>query len=80
MIFWKGKYNYATCNYLPMDRNRYRFRNVGGSMTRSQMIDLLKSLSIIEGAVTNCDNKVEQTVLDQLSWAVELLTKKLRDQ
>ena len=50
-------------------------------MTMDEMLDLLRSLSIIEGAVCASGNRdVETVVTDQLEWCVDLLRKKLKDE
>ena len=44
------------------------------------LIDLLRSLSIIEGAVRGGkDREVQQTVMDELDWCVEMLLKLLKE-
>jgi len=48
-------------------------------MTREQMVDLLRSLSRIEGAAMATSGRIEEVVRDEIEWAVELLSKQLKE-
>ena len=48
-------------------------------MKQTDMIDLLKALSVIEGAVrVSSDKKIEQVVIDELEWIVNLIIVELK--
>ena len=48
-------------------------------MTRDDIIDLLRSLSIIEGASRVAQKEVSQVIDDELEWIVSLLLKELKE-
>jgi hypothetical protein len=50
-------------------------------MTQNEMdVDLLKSLSIIDGAVmgTTGNDTLKQVVIDELSWIVDILVARIK--
>jgi len=49
-------------------------------MTKSKIIDMLRSLSIIEGAVSaSCNREVQTVVMDEPEWCVSVLIKGMKD-
>jgi len=49
-------------------------------VSNSDLIDLLRSLSIIEGAVCTADRAVQETVNDELGWCVDKILEVLKEQ
>lgn len=49
-------------------------------MNKEEMIDLLRSLSIIDGVAMTCDTKQGKAIVDQLEWAVDFLLRKLKEE
>ena len=48
-------------------------------MTRDEMIDLLRSLSIIEGVSFTCDKTQREAIQDQLIWATDKLLELIKE-
>jgi len=48
-------------------------------MKKEDMVDLLRSLSIIEGAICTCESSVQERVNDELEWCVEMLLNKIKE-
>ena len=49
-------------------------------MTRENIIDLLRSLSVIEGATAGIkEREIAQRINNELEWIVPLLLKELKD-
>ncbi len=49
-------------------------------LSREEMIDLLRSLSIIDGAaMATSDQSAGRVITDELEWCTELLLNKLKE-
>jgi hypothetical protein len=49
-------------------------------MDKNDLVDLLRSLSIIEGAVCTADISVQNRVGDELEWCVSKIVKELKQE
>jgi hypothetical protein len=49
-------------------------------MDKNDLVDLLRSLSIIEGAVCTADRSVQERVGDELEWCVNKIIKELKQE